>query len=107
MNMLQTLGIGRKRLIRQGERIPGVVTDVKTCWWLKINTKPVRAHMWDGALFPHQITYRYTVDGREYPGKRIISPYAACPRTGDSVQVCYDARYPERSALITQPEDDH
>ena len=66
-----------------------------------------RAHMWDGALFPHRITYRYTVDGREYPGKRIISPYAACPRTGDSVQVCYDARYPERSALITQPEDDH
>ena len=99
MRLLQLLGIGAKRLMEQGEQTTGTVTEVKTCWWLKVNTNPVRSHMWDGALFPHQITYRYTVDGREYPGKRIISPYAACPNKGDTLPVFYRPEQPERSTI--------
>ena len=101
MKLIQTLGIGRKKLIRQGERIPAVVTEVKTCWWLKINTKPVRAHMWDGALFPHLIRCRYTVGGREYEGRQIISPYAACPKAGDTITLCCRPGQPERFAILT------
>ena len=96
MSLCTLLGLGHKKLTATGVQTTGTVTEIKTCWWLKINTKPVRAHMWDGALFPHRVNYRYTVDGKEYQGKRIISPYAACPKKGDALIVFY---HPERSSI--------
>ena len=44
----------------------GTVISVKKQWWLKINTKPVRTHALDGAIFPHIIKVQYTVDGKTY-----------------------------------------
>ena len=49
---LRMFGIGVSDAITGGQT-EGVITDVKTCWWLKVNTKPVRRNMFDGALFPH------------------------------------------------------
>ena len=44
----------------------GTVISVATQWWLKINTKPVRLHALDGAIFPYIIKVRYTADGKDY-----------------------------------------
>ena len=47
----------------------GVILAAKRCWWLKINTKPVRKHALDGAVFPYILTVRYSVNGTEFTGK--------------------------------------
>jgi len=50
----------------------GTVVSVAKQWWLKINTKPVRLHPLDGAIFPHIIKVSYTVDGVEYTKRKWI-----------------------------------
>ena len=48
------------------KEIMGVVISVKKQWWLKVNTKPIRMHALDGAVFPHIIKVKYTVNDTEY-----------------------------------------
>ena len=50
----------------------GTVISVKKQWWLKINTKSVRLHALDGAIFPHIIKVEYTVDGQTYTKRKWI-----------------------------------
>ena len=54
------------------EKTIGTVVSVKKQWWLKINTKPVRAHAFDGAIFPHIVKVMYCVDGIKYYKKKWI-----------------------------------
>ena len=99
MNMLYLFGVGEKQLFAQGAMASGCITAVKKCWWLKVNTKPVRTSMWDGAKFPHIAHFTYMVDGVEYIGKRWIS-YADAPlRVGTAVKIYYDAAKPHRYAV--------
>ncbi len=100
MNIRQALGMGAKKLMREGLPATGQVTEVKRCWWLKINTKPVRKDMWDGAIFPHHVFYRYQADGKEYEGSRIISAYAVPPKKGDTIFLYRHKSKPERSAMV-------
>jgi len=100
MNPFRLLGIGDKKIIGSGREIAGVVTDVKKCWWIKVNTKAVRAHALDGALFPHIVYYRYSADGREYAGSRMISAFKEPPRRGETIRVFYDGENPSRSAVL-------
>ena len=44
----------------------GTILSVKKQWWLKVNTKAVRMHPMDGAVFPYIIKVGYSVEGREY-----------------------------------------
>ena len=99
MNILQFLGLGRKKLISQQTSVQGTVTHVQKCWWIKINTKPVRSHALDGAVFPHIVTYEYGVSGKSYCGRQMISAYARCPHVGESVQVFLDPAHPENSTI--------
>ena len=62
----------RKRLIAQNNRTEGTIISLKKCWWLKINTKPVRSHSLDGAVFPYIINFKYNVNDTEYNGKKFI-----------------------------------
>lgn len=77
-----------------------LVTAVKECWWLKINTKPVRSHSLDGAVFPHVITVKYTVNGKEYLKKKYVSYKLPCPKTGDKLTVLYDDSRPQKAKII-------
>ena len=95
MGFLQTFGL--KKTIPGGQKTTASVTDVKTCWWLKVNTKPVRTHMWDGAVYPHIITYAYTVDGTAYTGRRFIWVTDRCPKPTEQIPVLYDPRQPNHS----------
>lgn len=99
MNFLQLLGFGKKRLISQGTAVSGTVTDIRKCWWIKINTKPVRSHALDGAIFPHIVAYTYDVSRKSYCGKQMISAYARCPQLGEAIQVFYNPSQPQRSTI--------
>ena len=93
------LGKGKRAIIAQDNRVAGRVTGVKRCWWLKVNTKPVRAHALDGAVFPHIISFRYAVEGKEHQGRAYVPATARCPREGESIPVFVDGDDPARCAV--------
>ena len=96
---LRMFGIGVTRAIA-GEKTEGLVIAVKTCWWLKVNTKPVRRSMLDGAVFPHILHFVYTVDGRTYRGKHYVNWNKHCPEKGEKLTVCYEKEAPSKYAVI-------
>lgn len=78
----------------------GTVISVKKQWWLKINTKNVRMHTFDGAIFPHIIKVEYTVDGQTYAKRKWIGAGYPTPSVGSSVTVLYDGNKPSRAKVI-------
>lgn len=96
---LRMFGIGVTNAIA-GKQTEGKVTEVKTCWWLKVNTKPVRGNTFDGALFPHIIYFTYTAGGRKYQGKRYVNWNKRCPQKGEMLTVYYEKEDPSKYAVI-------
>ena len=74
----------------------GVILAAKKCWWLKINTKSVRKHALDGAVFPYVVTVRYSVGGAELAGKKTVIWKNMVPRVGETVTVRCDANKPAK-----------
>lgn len=97
--MLRMFGIATASAL-SGVQTEGIVTQVKTCWWLKVNTKPVRRNMFDGALFPHVIHFTYTVGGRTYQGKRYVNWNKRCPQKDEKLTVYYEKEKPANYAVI-------
>ena len=92
-----------KLLHRSGERellTEGTVTAVKTQWWLKVNTKPVRRHSMDGAVFPHIIHVRYRVGDREYTCRKWVRAGQRPPEAGSTVTVCCPEDRPGRGRVL-------
>ena len=79
----------------------GTVISVKKQWWLKINTKPVRTHALDGAIFPHIIKVQYTVDGKTYIKRKWIGANCQPPAEGSSVTVLYYGNNPNKANILT------
>ena len=96
---LRMFGIGVTNAIA-GEKTEGVVAEVKTCWWLKVNTKAVRWGTFDGAVFPHIIVFEYTVQAQTYRGKRYINWNKSCPQKGEKLTVYYEKDDPAKYAVI-------
>lgn len=88
-----------KRIIAQNNCTQGTVTELKKCWWLKINTKPVRQHSLDGAVFPETVYFHYSVMNREYTGHKFIGLNTRNIHTGDKITVYFDSEHPERCVL--------
>lgn len=99
MSWLNVLGFGTKSLLSSGRKIQSVVEEVKTLWWIKVNTKPVRVDGMEGAIFPGFIRFSYSVEGIKYKGSRVISPYKRCPIKGEKIDVFYDADKPSSYAV--------
>lgn len=100
MSMFQFLGLDDKRILTGGYCTDGRVTEVKTCHWMKVNTKPVRTHALDGARFPHIIHFTYTVDGKDYHGSRFVNWNIRCPVKDESITVYYDNENPGKFAVL-------
>ena len=96
---LRMFGIGVTDVFA-GKQTIATVTDVKRCWWLKVNTKAFRRNMFDGALFPHIIHFTYCVNGQTYTGKRYVNWNKRCPIKDEKVTVYYEADAPEKYAVI-------
>ncbi len=99
MSLAGMFGFGAKKLIESGSRTQGIITEQKTLYWIKINTKAVRMGPMDGAVFPGFIRFTYSVEGIEYRGSRVVSPYVRCPDKGMKIAVFYDADNPSKYAI--------
>ena len=77
----------------------GTVVSVKKQWWLKINTKAVRAGALDGAMFPYVIKVKYLAEGKEYVKRKWVMRKDYEPMVGDTVRVIYDDMKPEKIKL--------
>ena len=104
MSILTTFNLGNGRrmaaeIISENKKATGTVTAVKTCWWIKINTKAARLHALDGAKFPHIIRFTYTVNGAAYQGSSCVDWHLRCPDKGERVTVFYDENNPARYAV--------
>ena len=77
----------------------GIITEVKPCYWFKVNTKSVRTHMGDGAVYPHIIHFTYQVDGQAYMGKRWIHWNKRPPTKGEKITVYYQDDAPQKFAV--------
>ena len=99
MSFLDQFGLGGQEIVDKGRCTEGTVTDVKTLWFLKVNTKAMRWGPLDGATFPHRIAFRYTVGGKEYTGSRVLGPSVTAPARGDQITVYYDPDAPEPCTL--------
>jgi hypothetical protein len=99
MVFLRMFGIGVTDAIA-GKETSGIVTEVKTCWWLKVNTKAIRNGALDGAQFPHIIHFTYHVNGQTYTGKRYVNWNKRCPAKDEHITVHYEEASPEKYAVI-------
>ena len=97
--LFRMFGIGAAKAFAGG-RTEGTVTKVDTCYWLKVNTKPVRKHMADGAVFPHIIHFTYCVAGKAYCGKRWVHWSKRCPVKGEKIPVHYEEEQPGKYAVM-------
>ena len=86
--------------VNMEKQTAGIVVAAWKQWWLKINTKPVRSHMLDGAIFPYIIKVQYTVDGKEYSKIKWINAGQPVPKIGSSLQVSYRPDKPSRAKLL-------
>jgi len=86
--------------ISVNKKTKGTVISVARQWWLKINTKPVRTHSLDGAIFPYIIKIKYTVDGMEYTKRKWISAGNPVPSVGSSVIVHYSENRPSKAKVL-------
>ena len=78
----------------------GTVISIEKQWWFKINTKPFRTHMWDGAVFPHIVKAEYTVNGQPYTVKKWLWPSQPLPRMGQAVAIRYRDQRPSKGKII-------
>ena len=85
-----------EKMAVEGHKVTGSITEVKTCWWIKINTKAFRRHALDGGKFPHIIYFTYTVSGAAYRGSCCIDWHLRCPYKGEAVTVFYDKGNPAK-----------
>lgn len=90
MNLLRLFGIGSSSILAKGHCVPGTVTDVYRCWWLRINTKPVRRFSGDGAVYPHIITFAYQAGETPHIGKLYIPVPYRVPCKGEKIEVYID-----------------
>lgn len=81
------------------DTVTGVVTGVKKLWWIKVNTKALRSHAFDGARFPHMITVEYTVNGTAYTRRKLVGVFMRCPQLGENVIVSYRPDKPGKCEL--------
>ena len=78
----------------------GTVIDVSEQWWFKLNTKALQMHSLDGAIFPHIVKVRYTVNGKDYICRKWFSTGTLCPAIGQTVTVRYADTKPSKAHII-------
>lgn len=88
-----------KKIISQNNVAEGIITGMKKCWWIKINTKPIRSDFLDGAVFPYTIFFKYSVNGTEYSGRKFIGLNTRGLNPGAKITVYYDGSHPARHTL--------
>ena len=97
--VLRMFGIGAGNAFAGG-KTEGTVTEVRTCYWFRVNTKPVRRYSGDGAVYPHIIHFTYCVNEQTHTGKRYVNWNKQCPMKGEKITVYYEPDRPDKYAVI-------
>lgn len=97
MHIPSFFGFGAGRIIALDAQAEAVVTDVKTCWWLRVNTAPIRTAA--GSRYPHIVYFTYSVDDRSYSACRFMSWLNNPPVAGQKFRLFYDPSAPEKFAF--------
>ena len=82
------------------KKATGTVVSVAKQRWLKVNKKPIRAHAFDGATFPHVVKVKYTVNGKDYVKRKWLSAGISVPLVGASVTVFYSEEKPSKAKIL-------
>jgi len=82
------------------KKTTGIVVAAAKMWWLKINTKPVRLHSLDGAVFPHVIKVRYSVGEKSYFKRKWIGAGKPVPGIGSEILVSYREDAPGKAKIL-------
>ena len=98
MKLLRIFSIGADAILAKGRSVQTTVAKVHRCWWLRINTKPIRRYSGDVAVYPHIIHFTYQVDGRDYNGSLWIPVRYRVPAVGETIAVYYDPEKPDHYA---------
>lgn len=78
------------------EKVTGKVKEVKKQWWLKINRKPIRFSINDGAIYPHKIKVNYEVDNQQYEKSKFVFWSDNIPNIGDDILIYYNKEKPTK-----------
>ena len=89
----------KDKIITQNNVTKGIIQKVTKCWWIKVNTKPVRIRALDGVIFPHIMTVTYDVDGVQYKKRKYIGLRSDTIGIFGNVDVYYDKNKPSRCAI--------
>lgn len=79
------------------EKTTGTIISVSKQWWLKVNSKPLRTHAFDGAAFPYMIKIKYTVDGKDYIRRKWLHAGSVIPDKGKTITVFYHSDKPSKA----------
>lgn len=82
------------------QRIKGTVLSATKQWWLKINTKPIRTHALDGAIFPYIIKVQYTVGEKTYTRLKWLSAGQPVPSVGSTVDIVFSDNKPSKAKIL-------
>jgi hypothetical protein len=55
--------------------------------------------MFDGAIFPHIIKVKYSVDGKDYTTRKWLSAGIAPPYIGEQISITYDDMNPKKATI--------
>lgn len=99
MNNLSLFGILDSVILGKSCSTKGTVTAVKRCWWIKINTQPIRLYAsHKNTAHPYIITFQYSVDSILYTGKRFVGIQYRVPQIGETFRVYFDPSNPRKYA---------
>ena len=95
--LVDMLSVGQSQLDLSTK--PAVILVIGVNGVGKINTKPVRMHALDGAIFPYIMTFTYEVDGIQYKKRKYIGLRADAISIFGNVDVYYDKDKPSKCAI--------
>lgn len=82
------------------QTIKGTVLSAAKQWWLKANTKPIRTHALDGAIFPYVIKVQYIAGGKTYIKRKWIHAGRPVPPAGSTVDVRFREDKPSKAKIL-------
>ncbi|MCD7950071.1 MAG: sugar ABC transporter permease [Erysipelotrichaceae bacterium] len=78
----------------------GIIIAINKLWWLRINTKALKAMDMHSSKYPHIIKIKYHVNGKEYIKRQYIGILNNIPDVGSTIQIIYDENNPSKIKII-------
>ena len=88
----------KRKIIAGGYAVRGTVIAAKTLYWLTVNRSAFRMNNADSS-HPHLVSFKYTIDGKEYRGKSYLNWTVPDFHAGQSIKIFIDRNHPQKYVL--------